>query len=474
MRMRKVQTTVLLLGILAAAAAVADPATAPETVTLDQVLTAARASASGIRLAQVTVDSARAQQQQVQATNGLSLAGKAGYVHAGSLQTLAPSTASAAAASSAAGQALSGDNAQAGLTLAGPSTSVGLNVQQSIAQAAAADPVSSVGISAGQTVFDGYPGGRASAATSQASYTFQAAQVAYDASVKGVIYQVTQDYYTLLGDQATVRIRQATVAQAEQNLAYYQGLFGVQRATQLDVLQSQVTLTQAQLDLRSAQNTAEVDRKNLSAAVGWALDRDYVAADVAAPQAPTLSLDDALKTAFQNRSELRTLSLNVASAGVALRLQQSQALPVVSVDGSLGVGQDWTAGVTEGSFTVGASIALPVLDGGLRNAQVQQARAQLASYSLQQDQQTRSISIAVQNALFGVRDARDRLDLAGQGVTAAQGQYDLQKARYSAGLVTTLDVLTAFSALTTAQVGLEQARSAYALAVLDLNNVMGL
>jgi outer membrane protein TolC len=41
-------------------------------------------------------------------------------------------------------------------------------------------------------------------------------------------------------------------------------------------------------------------------------------------------------------------------------------------------------------------------------------------------------------------------------------------------LETTLDVLTAFTTLITAEVGLEQAKSNYILAVLTFNNVLGL
>ncbi len=197
-------------------------------------------------------------------------------------------------------------------------------------------------------------------------------------------------------------------------------------------------------------------------------------ADSVVPEPPSRKPQDALKTAFQNRPELLTFELNIAAANVNLELQKSQTLPVVSVNGSLGVGQDWTANVNSGSFTVGASIALPILDGGLRNAQVQQAAEQVSSYKVQQDQERQSITIAVQNALFSVQDTRNRLDLAGQSVKAAQGQYNLQKARYAVGLVTTLDVLTAFQSLTTAQVGLEQAKSSYMLALLNLDNVMGL
>ena len=119
-------------------------------------------------------------------------------------------------------------------------------------------------------------------------------------------------------------------------------------------------------------------------------------------------------------------------------------------------------------------MALPIVDGGLRGAQADQAADQVSSFKVQQDQQKQSITIDVQNALFGVRDASDRLALAGDNVRQAQGQYDLEKAKFAVGLETTLDVITAFSALTSAQVGQAQARSAYMLAILNLNNVMGL
>jgi outer membrane protein TolC len=91
-----------------------------------------------------------------------------------------------------------------------------------------------------------------------------------------------------------------------------------------------------------------------------------------------------------------------------------------------------------------------------------------------QDQQGQSIAIDVENALFGVTDAKNRNDLAGLNLQQAQGQYDLEKAKLAVGLGTTLDELTAFSVLATARVGLAQAKSNYLLAVLNLFNVMGL
>lgn len=474
--MRIKKQVLVLLPYLTAAIGLNAPSAFAQ-VTLDQLVAAAKPAAPGLKLATITLDSSRAQLTQVRAKNGLSLGGSGGYFHQGALPGIgsSPTTAASAASASASRSGVDGENIQGDLTLSGPATSLGLTAQHSIEEGALGDQVSSASLTGSQTVYDGYPGGRSAAAVQQADDTYRAAQVTYDSALKSVAYQVKQAYYTLLGDQNTVLVRDAAVAQAQETLAQMQGLLTAQRATKLDVLQAQVTLTQAQLDLRTARNTVEVDRKTLSTTVGWPIEKEYAVADSPVPDMPALQPQDAVATAYKNRPELRTLELNIAAANVALALQKSQGSAVMSVTGSVGIGQDWTANVNAGVFTAGVSIALPpILDGGLQGAAVQQAADQVGSYQVQQDQQKQSIAIAVQNAIFGVRDARDRLDLAGQNVQQAQGVYDLQKAKRAVGLETTLDVLTAFSTLVTAQVGLQQAKSTYLLAVLSLNNVMGL
>ena len=448
----------------ATAAAPAQPA-----ITLDEFVTTARAAAPNLKVAKANLDAARAQFDQTRAKNGLSLGATGGYSHEIATQT---------AVATRTGPISTGqENVLGSVSLTGPSTSVGVNAQEFIPDDSTISQETSVGLSASQTLFDGYLGGRAAALVQQADYTYRAAQVTYDSALRSLVLQTRQAYYTLLGDQNTLLVRQATQKQAAENLALEQGLLRAQRATTLDVLQTQVALTQAQLDVRTAQNTIDSDRRTLSLLVGWPIDKQYAVADTPVPELPELSLDGALKTAYQNRPELRTFELNITAASINLALQRSQYLPVVSVNGSLNAQLVYTgpfAG-TGATATAGVSIALPpIIDGGLVTAQVQQAADQLAALKVQQDQERQSISIDVQNALFSVTDTKDRLDLAGQNVKQAQGVYNLQRAKLAVGLVTTLDVLTAFSALVTAEVGLQQANSNYLLAVLNLNNVMGL
>ena len=261
----------------------------PPAITMDEIVATARAGSPTLRLAGITLDSARGALQQARAKNGLAVGETGEYFHQGNLPgTTTYSTPVTSAATAASGSGLNGENLQGGLTLSGPATSVGLTAQHSITEGAPVDQVSALSLSGSQTVFDGYPGGRAAGAVQQAESTYRISQVTYDAALKSTLYQVKQAYYTLLGDQAAVTQRQAIAQQAAENLTLYQGLLAAGRATKLDVLQVQVALTQAQLDVRTAQNTVVTDRRRLSQSLGWPLEKQYAVADSPLPEVPSL------------------------------------------------------------------------------------------------------------------------------------------------------------------------------------------
>ena len=447
-------------------------------VTLDQCVQAAGSLAPNILLAKATLDSASAQFTQVRAKNGLGLAANGSYNHADNLPGVGattPTQASAAAALAAGGSSI-GENASAGVALSGPSTSVNLSAHHLSEEQTlpSNNQVTLLGASGSQTLFDGYLGGRASATVAQADDSYRNAEVTYEAAQKSTLSQVRQDYYTLLGDENTVHTDQASVVQYTQNLRLLQAELAAELATSLDVLQAQITLRQAELNLQAAENTVDTDRKNLSLAIGWPLDKSYQVADVPAPSVAAADETQALKLAYDNRPELKSLALNLAAARVNLALQRAQYFPVVSATGSAQLLDDSTTGTSSGTYTVGASLSAPVFEGGLLRAQVQAATDQLQSLAVQQDQERQSIAIAVDSAFFNMTNARKQLDLAGQSLQAAQGQYQLERSKLAVGLATNLDVLTALAALTTTQGQLVQAETGYSLAVLNLINVMGL
>ena len=215
------------------------------------------------------------------------------------------------------------------------------------------------------------------------------------------------------------------------------------------------------------------DRQKLSELVGWPLDTQYEAAAAAAPAMPSVSVDQAISTALANRSELKQLKLSQDTAQVSLKLASTQNYPVVSVTGGASYRMFWSGPGSAGSWSAGVNVSLPILDGGLASAQVQQAKAQLDQIAVQVAQEKQTITIAVRGDYFNVTNASDQLQLSQQNVLQAQKQYDLEKIKFDAGLASNLDVLTAFVTLEQAQVSLQSAKTSRALAVLNFEQAMG-
>jgi len=313
-------------------------------IALAECVQAAILTSPLIKLADFNLSTANAAWLQARAKNGLLMGESIDYSHQGTFLDTNNGNTNGDAAQAAAGNTLNGENFQGILSLTGPSTSLSLTARHSIGEGTSVSQVSALNLSGSQTLFDGYPAGRASATVQVAQFSFQAAQISYTAARNAAFYTVKQAYYILLGDQDTVVLRQAIVGQAAENQALYNGLFTAQRATKLDVLQVQIELSQANLNLKTAQNLALTDRKKLSLAIGWPLEKDYSVADSPLSDLPLSTVAAALQTALQNRPEMLILERSLDAAVIALSLQNSLGTPVLTLIASVGIGPGFSVG----------------------------------------------------------------------------------------------------------------------------------
>jgi outer membrane protein TolC len=451
----------------AAAPAPAAQAVAPaaDVVTLAQCVDQAATTGPGMKISAASLSAAQAQYKQAAAANGVGLDG-----------ALSASRSPTTTGYNAQGIAVqnSSDSVQGSLNLTAPlATTVSLSATHQIYEESSLRQFTTVSVGASATLWDGYPGGQTLAATQQAGLSLQVTQSSESANQRNIVYQVKQAYYTLLAQQLQIGIFQQTVAQRQEELRKTEALYAAESANQIDLKQAQVNIVQAQLDLSKAQDTLEVNREQLSAVVGWPLDKVYTVAEVQDQQAPGLSVDDAVKTALAHREDLKQIQLNLRSGEIALAVKKGQAQPAVSVSTGLDLNQDWSTSSTSYSLKAGVSVKAPIIDPGSIGAQIQQASLQDETLRLQADQLAASITTSVKSAAYSLRDLLARVDLAAQSLDLAQSQYDLTKLQFDNGVSSNLDVLSASVALTTAQVNLAAARSAAQLGVLALQNAMG-
>lgn len=294
-----------------------------------------------------------------------------------------------------------------------------------------------------------------------------AAQAQLRSTRLALAVQVANDYYDLLRKQALLSIAQETLAQAERELSDAQKRNKAGDAAQIDVLQAQVPVANAQASVEKTQNDKAVAMQTLNDVIGRPLDAQVIVADTV-DEAPALSytLSEARSKALQNSPDVRAADATSHAAKMALDAAKLFKEPTVELQAIDVRSSDKTSFSREDSIL--ASITVPLADGGLGKAQVREAEAALNQANEQAKSARRAALIAVSAAYLTAQSARTLVSAAQAAQDVAQITYDKTVKGYQNGLFPLINVLTAQNVLAQARIATVQATYDAASAHADL------
>jgi outer membrane protein TolC len=438
-------------------------------ITLPQCLDAALSTGIDSKILQGGLQISRAQTSAVAAANALGLDGSLAYNASGALgdpgMLGVRSGASGSTGSAAAGP-------QAGLVLSGPSTSLGLSLSPYVAPTSSTAAASALGLNLSQTLWDGYPGGQASAAVKKSILSLQGKELAAQSTSTAILARIKQAYYTMLGSQRSLAVKGQIVEQQDSLLKQMSAIYDLQQASAVDLKTAQINAKSAHIDVESAQHDLRISRLRLANLLGWPRDKDFTVAEAEDPAVPVASVEEAVSMSLGRRTELKQLALYRQSSAIDLDLFRGQKWPIVSVNGGVSWTFDWL-GDNGGTAAVGVKVALPVYDAGYLDLQIGALRLQQSVYDLQEAQLRDSISTDVEEAYELVQIQMERLEVAKLSVEKFDIQFTLMKTRLDKGTATNQDVMSASIDLANAQSALSKAQRDAQLAVLQLQTSMG-
>jgi outer membrane protein TolC len=286
---------------------------------------------------------------------------------------------------------------------------------------------------------------------------------------------VRSGFYNVLRAQAFVRVNEAAVAQAEEQLRVTRAQRTAGVASDFDVLRSQTQLDNNRQALITSRNQVAISKNAFANLLGLdpSTPVDPQAPD-AVPPLPNLDETALLDTAIRQRPEYLQADTNILKARKNVRLARRGLEP------SLSAGLTGTFNATEGvagrdraAAALGVNLTVPLYDGGATRAAVAGARSDERSASIQKDQFVRGIKAEVQQSTIAVRDANERAQVAGATVTQAREALRLANVRFRAGVGTQLEITDAQTALTQAETNAVNAQYDYLTALARLSRAVG-
>lgn len=154
----------------------------------------------------------------------------------------------------------------------------------------------------------------------------------------------------------------------------------------------------------------------------------------------SISLQDAIKLALDQRSELKAARLQLQAAVDARRAARSEYLPSLGIKGYYGlqgVNPDKGLGVFQASGTV----TIPIFSSGRNHADVAQADASVAQRQAEFDDEEGAIELDVRQAYEDLNVAKQQIEVAGENRTLAADTLQQSLDRFYAGVTTQVEVV---------------------------------
>jgi len=320
-------------------------------------------------------------------------------------------------------------------------------------------------------------GGR-SADVSEAEAFLAEANASHDAVLNDVILQVLQAYYAYEGAKSLLVAQEASLKQAEENLRAADERHRAGVATIADVLQARTTASQQRLAYDTVQGQIAVIRGALATSLGVPANTPVEAGEL--PEnldldRVTKTVDELIALAEAQRPDLaaaRSAAIAAERHVASVRSNLYPTLGGVATGGRTYFGGSATAGPTD-VYSVGLLLRVPLFTGfqtqyDIRRAEAERGAADAAALSVEQQviQQVWASYYSVKTAAQRTRTARDLL-------ASARESADVTRGRYTAGVGSILDLLTAESALASARAQEVGARAEFLFALAQLAHDVG-
>lgn len=326
------------------------------------------------------------------------------------------------------------------------------------------------GIAVSQNLFDS---GRVRNSVRQAQTGVTSSIAGLGSSRGGLAFEVSTNFFEQLRQAQLITQREAQVKLAEEQIAQIQARIQEGAAPAADVAGVRVTLSQARFDLVTARNAFRASAQRLRNSLGLEAGEPLaLVSDEAALGAPAElpALEELLATARRLRPDLLSGRASVRSSEIAVSQAKIEERPSVAATAGLNLDPRST---DEHRLTVGATLNVPLFNGGGRRADVRAAQNNLEAARVRLAQLEKDADIEVTTAYVDITGQVERVRNAQELVQNAQVNLDTATARYQEGAGIALDIQNAQQQLFEAQTSLTSARFDLELARANLDRALG-
>ena len=318
--------------------------------------------------------------------------------------------------------------------------------------------------------------GRIAETVSAANATSQASEADLAAALLSAQASFVTDYLSVREADAEIATLRATITGYQRSLQITQNRYAAAIAQKSDVLQAQTTLASAQADLASLAQTRATLFHAMAVLAGQA---------PATFQLPAGSWDSTRvpgvpvgvpSQLLQRRPDIAAAERRVAAANASVGAARAAWFPTLSLSASAGPATTHLSDlfrVSDFAWSLGATLAETIFDGGARSAQVDEAKATWEQTVATYRQTVLTAFAAVEDQLSTAASLEEQQQLRKTASEAADQTEQEMQNRYKQGLIAYTDVVTTQATALSARRALMQVSLSRQTAAINMVAALG-
>ncbi len=292
----------------------------------------------------------------------------------------------------------------------------------------------------------------------QAIHTYQSSREAQRAaelsaadSREIVVYVVTAAYLQVLAESARVDSAKVQVDSAQAIFQQASDRFTAGLSAKIDMTRSQVELQTQQQRLTAEQAEYAKQKIALARLIGLSAAQPFTMTDKL-PYAPleSITLEQALALAAQNRSDLKAAEAQMHAAEFARKAAVAERYPTLGIVADYGV-IGMTPSNSRGTFDVSGQLLFPIWAGGRTHGDIIEADATLKQRRAEYEDVRSQVEADVRNAFLDLNAAAELVRVAQSRRDLARDELAQSTDRFSSGVADTVEVTQAQEVVASAE-----------------------
>jgi outer membrane protein len=297
----------------------------------------------------------------------------------------------------------------------------------------------------------------------------------YDlSSVKeAYLLHVARSYYEVLMARKGLDIATSNLERITRYREAAAARLKVGEATKTVLLRADSELSGAKSDMVRARNLLTLAQSALARVAG--IEGDYTLKEEPFRVANEAPLAELKNTAYAERPDLRSLEEQVRIWGQEVSYARGAYWPNLSVAGVYQNNAQTPKAMTFNDDSTYGAVALsfPFFEGGLRVAEVQEAKVRERQARLQYDDLKKTVGMDVESAFLDLTTRRGQLRFLEDQAAFARDNYRGVSRQFELGLASSIDVIDANNLLVSSERQLAEAMYSYQLSILSLEQATG-